>query len=411
MQPVEASPDPSVGANNRAGHEGMPVCYIVDDDARTCHFLSVILYGHGIRTEEFSDAQSFIQAVGRRSPDLVFLDVGRDARETIELINALAEQGYFGFVQLMSTRGAAVLEHVKKIAEHQKLIALAGLTKPFQGREIVNIIHTLGLGDAAPPACRFGLDEALDNNWIEYWYQPKIDLRRKQLVGVEAFVRAHHPEYGNVLPIAFIPGASDDDLLSLARHTVISALEAGARFAEMGVSLRLSVNIPMRALKQLPLLEIIGAKSSHWPGLIIDIAEKDIVSDLETAFDVATKLIPANVGIAVDDFGDGYSTLAKLRKVPFTELKLGRASVANCGSDRIHAQKCRKLIELAHNFEIGAVAVGIEKASEVAALLSMGCDYGQGFLLGQPMSFDRLLALLRMRATKTPTPAGPEQRL
>ncbi len=401
MLPVQVSPDPSFGSNDRAGREGMPVCYIVDDDVRTCHFLSVILYGHGVRTEEFSDAPSFLQAVARRSPDLVFLDVGRDARETIGLTNALAEQGYFGFIQLMSTRGAAVLEHVKKIAEQQKLVALAGLTKPFQGREIVNIIHTLGLGDAAPPACRFGLDEALENNWIEYWYQPKIDLRRKQLVGVEAFVRARHPGYGNVLPTAFLPGASNDDLLSLARHTVTSALEAGARFSDMGVSLRLSVNIPFMALNELPLLDIIGTKSSHWPGLIIDIPEKDILSDLETTFDLAAKLMSANVGIAVDDFGESYSTLAKARKLPFAELKLGRAFIANCGSDRIHAQKCRKLIELAHNFEISAVAVGIEKASEVAALLSMGCDYGQGFLLGQPMSFDRLLALLRMRATKT----------
>ena len=97
--------------------------------------------------------------------------------------------------------------------------------------------------------------------------------------------------------------------------------------------------------------------------------------------------------------------------MPFTELKLGRGFVANCGSDRIRAQKCRRLIELAHNFEISAVAVGIEKASEVAALLSMGCDYAQGFLLGQPMSFDRLMALLRMRATKAATVAEPNTRL
>jgi len=199
--------------------------------------------------------------------------------------------------------------------------------------------------------------------------------------------------------------------LSLARHTVTSVLEAEAKFSELGVRLRLSVNLPLRALKELPLLDIIGSKSSQWPGLIIDIPEKQIVSELGTATDIATKLMPANVGIAVDDFGDSYSALAKLGKVPFEELKLGRAFVANCGSDRMHAQKCRKLIELAHNFEISAVAVGLEKASEVAALLSMGCDYAQGFLLGQPMSFDRLMALLRMRATKTATLAEPKQRL
>jgi len=87
-------------------------------------------------------------------------------------------------------------------------------------------------------------------------------------------------------------------------------------------------------------------------------------------------------------------------------LKLSRAFVADCGTDRSRAPLCRTLIELAHNFESVAVAVGIEKASEAVALISMGCDHGQGFLLGQPMPEDRFLSLLRLRTrpAKTPQP-------
>jgi EAL domain-containing protein (putative c-di-GMP-specific phosphodiesterase class I) len=403
---VDAGADASFGSNHATERERMPVCYILDEDAQICHFLSVILHSHGIRTEEYSDGPSLLEAIGRHSADMLFLNVGRDSREAIALTGALAQQGYFGFVQLMSTRGSAVLEHAKKTAEQQKLVVLAGLTKPFQAQEIIDIIRTLGLGDPAPPAARFGLDEALAEKWIEYWYQPKIDLRRKQLIGAEAFVRARHPKYGAVPPIAFMPGASEEDLLSLAKHSVTNVLEAGTKFSEIGINVQLSVNMSMNTLAQLPLVEIVGPKLNNRSGLIIDIPEEQIVGDLAAAIDTAKRLLDINVRLAVDDFGRGYSALARLDELPFAEFKLGRGFVANCGSDRSHAQICRKLIEVAHNLDIKAVAVGIEKASEAVALVSMGCDHGQGFLLGQPMPVDRLLSLLRLRTTK---PAGGEE--
>ena len=102
--------------------------------------------------------------------------------------------------------------------------------------------------------------------------------------------------------------------------------------------------------------------------------------------------------LAIDDFGRGYSSLAKLGELPFAELKLDRAFVADCGSDRVNAPLCKTVIDLAHNFGRAAVAMGIEKAADALALVSMGCDFGQGFLLGQPMPEERFISLLRQRA-------------
>jgi len=92
------------------------------------------------------------------------------------------------------------------------------------------------------------------------------------------------------------------------------------------------------------------------------------------------------------------TSLAKLGELPFAELKLDRAFVTDCGSDKVNAPLCKTVIDLAHNFGSAAVAVGIEKASDALALVSMGCDYGQGFLLGQPMPEERFISLLRQRA-------------
>src|SRR5262245_6932301 len=91
----------------------VPVCYVVDEDGSIRHFLSLILHGAGLDTEEFADGKAFAQAIVKGDPELVFLNVSLEISEAIEAILMLARRGYFGFVQLMSTRGAAVLEHVK----------------------------------------------------------------------------------------------------------------------------------------------------------------------------------------------------------------------------------------------------------------------------------------------------------
>lgn len=85
-------------------------------------------------------------------------------------------------------------------------------------------------------------------------------------------------------------------------------------------------------------------------------------------------------------------------ELPFEELKLDKSFVADCGTDKVNAPLCKTAIDLAHNFGRYVVAVGIEKAADALALVSMGCDYGQGYLLGQPMPEERFVSLLRQRA-------------
>jgi EAL domain-containing protein (putative c-di-GMP-specific phosphodiesterase class I) len=120
-----------------------------------------------------------------------------------------------------------------------------------------------------------------------------------------------------------------------------------------------------------------------------------------------------NITLAVDHFGRGYSSLARLKELPFSELKLDRAFVSDCGTDKVNAPLCKAAIDLAHNYGSTAVAIGIEKASDVVALVSMGCDYGQGILLGQPMPEERFIALLKLRSqgragpAKEPVPVPP----
>src|SRR3954468_5965276 len=379
----------------------VPLCFVVDDEPSIRHFLSLILHGGGIDTQEFGDGASFRQAMTKGQPDLVFLNVGLESVDAIESVIALGKLGYFGFVQLMSNRGSAVLEHVKSVGNQHGLQMLPVLKKPFETSAILAIMQELKLGHPAPTAARIELQQAIKNGWMEFWYQPKIDLRKKQLAGVEAFARCRHPQFGILPPGAFMPGATEAELLALSEQALTSALQTGLNFSRLGINLRFAVNIPVSSLVKLPITEIVRAhreQVDQWPGLIIDITEEQIVSDLALATEMTKKLSPLNVKLAIDDFGRGYSSLARLKELPFAELKLDRTFVADCGTDKVNAPLCKTVIDLAHNFGSAAVAIGIEKAADALALTSMGCDLGQGFLLGQPMPEDRFISLLRQRA-------------
>jgi EAL domain-containing protein (putative c-di-GMP-specific phosphodiesterase class I) len=378
-----------------------PLCFVVDEEASIRHFLSLVLHGSGIDTMEFADGDAMRKAVAKRAPALVFLNISLDSADAIASVVALGKNGFQGAVQLMSTRGAAVLDHVKNIGLQHKLNMLPVLKKPFETDAIAKILEGLKLGIPPSAASRIELDEALTNNWIEFWYQPKIDMRKKRLAGAEAYARARHPQYGILLPGAFMPNAKEDAVAKLSHLALNNALKAGLAFSNLGINLSLTVNIPVPVLVKLPIEDIVKKhrpNADKWSGLIIDVPEEQIISDLALASDLTKKLERLNVRLAIDDFGRGHSSLAKLGELPFAELKIDRAFVTDCGTDKVNAPLCKTVIDLAHNFGRVAVAMGIEKAADAHAVVSMGCDFGQGFLLGQPMPEERFISLLRQRA-------------
>ena len=247
------------------------------------------------------------------------------------------------------------------------------------------------------------VEDALRNEWLEIWYQPKIDLKRKCLAGAEALARIRHPQDGMLWPETFLPEISDDGLAQLTQHALLTALRNWTSFADAGFNLHLAVNIPAGALANLPLARIVEEnrpQSKHWPGLILEIAEDQIVRDIAQAQKVAKELKASGVTIAIDDFGAGYSSFASLRDLPFAELKIDSSFVKNCANDVTNAAICQTAIDLAHRFGSVAVAEGVESMTDLQALMVMGCDFGQGMMVAPPMPKDRFLDLLRQRLNK-----------
>jgi EAL domain-containing protein (putative c-di-GMP-specific phosphodiesterase class I) len=240
------------------------------------------------------------------------------------------------------------------------------------------------------------LAKALKRGWLEVWYQPKVSLQTGNMIGAEGLIRLRHPELGVLGPGAFLPGAGEVEMLELTEQVIITALRDWSDCAALGMpAINLAVNVPASAFVELPIAQIIRAerpKSDQWPGLILEVTEDQIVNDLKMANEVAHELREQRCSLAIDDFGAGYSSLGRLRELPFSELKIDRAYVTDCHRDRVKEGMLESMIALARGFGLKTVAEGIETAHESHKLQGLGVAVGQGFLFAKPMSKDDFLA-------------------
>jgi EAL domain-containing protein (putative c-di-GMP-specific phosphodiesterase class I) len=260
---------------------------------------------------------------------------------------------------------------------------------------------------AEPADGKITLADVLANGWFELWYQPKIELKSTRLAGAEALVRAHHPQRGIIPPGVFLPGASEDDMLALTERVIVTALHDWSDYAANGLPLKVAVNVPVSALVKLPISTIVREErptAENWPGLIMELTEDEVIRDLTLANEAAAELKASRCSLALDDFGAGYSSIARLRQLPFSELKIDRTYVTNCHSDRINAGLCEVFVELAKRFGLKTVAEGIETTHESHKLQALGCDIGQGYLFAKPMPKAALIEVAR-RQLGTPAPA------
>jgi len=384
-----------------------PRAFVIDDEDGICTFVSIALDGLGIKAESFSGAAPAVASLQNGHPDFVFLDIALEGSDAIDVIRTLAEKRYRGIVQLMSGSDMMLLDDVRRVGTRYGLNMRSPITKPMR----LEAIRQAVAAPSAPgqpetkqqlaPAIRIGLGEALANGWLELWYQPKIDLRRKTIIGIEGLIRCRHPAHGLLSPASFLPGADEESLDALTEFVVITALRDGGHLTDAGVPLRVAVNTSVGALTRLQLPALVRAhrpKNGNWPGLILEVTESEVVKDVSLVHEMATQLRIYGITLAIDDFGEGHSSFARLRDLPFSELKLDRSFVDGCANDPTNIGICRAVISLAHHFGVVAVAEGIEKESDLQAIHGMGCDIGQGYLFARPMPKSELISMLSERA-------------
>ncbi|HEX3551530.1 MAG TPA: EAL domain-containing protein [Candidatus Elarobacter sp.] len=249
---------------------------------------------------------------------------------------------------------------------------------------------------------RFALEadlrSALLRGELEVEYQPLVDLADGQINGCEALVRWRHPTRGTVPPSVFIPIAEQSaTIVDIDRWVLRQACSALATFRAIDPKFRLAVNLSTRDLREPSFAQSVGTALAEFElpahALILEVTETAALDD--DALPGLNRLREIGVNLAMDDFGIGYSSLAHLKRLPITMLKIDRTFVRDVVDDEADRAIVVSIVNIAKAFGLHVVAEGVETEEQAAFVTAQGCDVGQGYLYGKAMRFDALVSQLR----------------
>lgn len=241
-----------------------------------------------------------------------------------------------------------------------------------------------------------GLRRAIERGEIELLYQPVMTLADGRIAGFEALIRWRHPERGVLTPDEFLPHAEETGLIvALGEYVLQEAaqqLVLWQRFFPLKNPLFMSVNVSARQLLRPEFLTAVDAALKAVrpaPGsLKLEVTEHVLMEDPEAAARALARLKELGAGLAIDDFGVGFSSLSYLQRFPFDTIKVDRSFVSGIAGEGENPVIVSSIIGLAHDLKMAVVAEGVESEADVERLKALGCEYAQGYLFGVPMTAD-----------------------
>ena len=244
------------------------------------------------------------------------------------------------------------------------------------------------------------LRHAIEHDELMLAYQPKINLTTSQATSVECLVRWNHPKRGLLLPVEFIPFAEQTGYIrSITSWVLNTAINDISRWCASGLTIQVSVNISARDLLNAELPKQIDTmlnKLNVPPELLcLEITESGLMEDPARAMQTVLALRQLKVGIVIDDYGTGYSSLAYIKNLPVDELKIDRSFICTMATNPQDRAIVRSTIELGHNLGMNVVAEGVETQQDWDSLAALGCDIAQGYFIAKPMHVESFPAWAR----------------
>jgi EAL domain-containing protein (putative c-di-GMP-specific phosphodiesterase class I) len=234
------------------------------------------------------------------------------------------------------------------------------------------------------------LARAIEAQQLHMAYQPKISLRDGSLTQVEALVRWQDAELGTIEPSRFIPLAEEHGLIDdLTQWGLRTILRQWVDWRAAGFDTVIAFNISALSLQHLDFPDLVErmCRALEVPAdrIVLELTE-GATQPLVKLMDTLTRFRIKGIGLAIDDFGTGYSSLMQLRQLPFTEVKIDQAFVADLSGSRDCRLIVRGITELAHGLGLTATAEGVESADQLRLLGELGCDAAQGYFIAEPMT-------------------------
>jgi diguanylate cyclase (GGDEF)-like protein len=363
--------------------------------------------------------RQLVLALGFDIADAVQAAVGTRLREALRAGDRVVHVGGGEFAVLLPgllSTGHAQLAAQRVLREFERPLTVAGRTvtvavaiglavAPAHGRSAHMVARRalaalddalrygtrLVVGDALgeDPVLLDELREALAANALSIEFQPIVRTADGVPVAAEALARWRHPQRGNIAPSVFVPLAEQAGLApELTRWSLNAALRDYAQLLHAHPGLACSLNLSTRVFDDSGLVEQVIAALDIWnvppDRLIVEVTETAVIEDAGHSARALRALRAAGVGVAIDDFGKGYSSFNYLKHFPANELKIDSAFVLALDGDARAGRLLKSMIDLAHNLELRVVAEGVESASLARQLVDLGCDFAQGWHYGRP---------------------------
>ena len=270
--------------------------------------------------------------------------------------------------------------------------------KALGGSALAIYENAMHAEDAERFALEADLRSALQRGELELEFQPIVDLSNGHITGGEALVRWRHPTRGTIGPSVFIPIAEQSSaIVDIDRWVLRQACAALATLHTVEPDFRMSVNLSSRDLREPTLPVTVGTYLAEFElpahSLTLEVTESAALDD--DALPCLRRLRDLGVNLAMDDFGVGHSSLARLKRLPMTMLKIDRTFVRDITEDESDRAIITSIVNVAKAFGLRVVAEGIEIEEQAAFVRELGCDDGQGYRYGKPQRFDAFIAQLR----------------
>jgi EAL domain-containing protein (putative c-di-GMP-specific phosphodiesterase class I) len=403
--PLADAEPPAAGA---ASMRSQPRILLLDDDPFMLGIQARMLRSMGY--DMIGTAGSGLSALTmlQQDPhavDVIFCDLNMPGMDGIEFLQKLSASPFRGNVILLSGQGLRIMHTVQKLLGQDVLI-LGALEKPagrLALRTLLDRWKPLAQMRLAVPPPTFVADEIHAANEQGQWvlhYQPSVDLKTGALKGMEALVRWAHPCHGMVYPNDFIRVAEESGAIdALTEWVVQEAMRQLARWQEAGLQTHMAVNVSMENLRSPGFAGRVSAwmrETAASPAdLTLEITESRLMSPSPAPLESLVRLRMQRFGLSIDDFGTGHSSLAQLRDVPFTELKIDRGFVHGARHNQIIRPILEGSIGIAKRLGMQSVAEGVETEDDWHLLRDIGCDLAQGWFIARAMPPEEVPEWLR----------------
>jgi EAL domain-containing protein (putative c-di-GMP-specific phosphodiesterase class I) len=351
----------------------------------------------GFVAECWAHASEVLPSLDAVEPDLVVIIVPDDRGGVEEVLKLLAAGQFRRRVMLMGSRSTPAIVGAQRVGEQLGLTMLPILGTPFRTRELKERLGTL-VPVAAPPPLPVDLIEALTNNWLELWYQPKIDPHALTAHSAEALIRVRHPNWGIVPPAHFLPAKGDPHFRVLSDFVVLRAIADWTQFAVDYMPIEIAINLPAAVLADPDFVRRMRRQVPSHPAfnrLIVEIDSSELIGDVPQVHGLGT----AGIGVSIDNLGAECSSLVGLERLPVMELKVARHVVKGCAQDRLKRALCGTILDIARRLGARTVAEGVETRADLIAARELGFDLVQGFLFGKPAEARKFARTLRRPVT------------